>query len=478
MIRRAHRLWLTISLMAGLALLLAVPAIANGFPLIFPDSGTYLVIAFGREYAVDRSSIYGLMWKPFVTAMPGAAGLWLALAAQIMIVAAVLVAALRALLPGRDIRTLALCALPVVALTSLPWHAAQIMPDAFTGVVVILAWLAAMRDPADDGAALLWTGAALFATVHYTHPVLLGAAATGAVGAQMAAGLPWRAGARRILAGAVAACLAIGAMTAANGLALGRWTLSPTGGVFLFARAYEDGLVKPWLDRHCGRDAPADLCAVRDELPDDSQVLLWGDGTSVVTRHVWQTKDDAGRWHWADMFSEAVHGAISERPLSFLRNAVAGAMRQFGRFAAIDDECPGGCREPTGGIAFALNRYRPELLPTLMASMQVRDTTPKPLVRAVSGAVTLPALVLLPIMLGLALRRKDGLLAGLLAAVAVSLVVNAILAGALSDVHDRYQSRIVWLAPLAVLVGLVRLRCLSFRRWGSLDVLYRRGHAG
>ena len=44
---------------AALTLLLLVPAIHNGFPLIFPDSGTYLGIAFGPEYALDRSSYYG-----------------------------------------------------------------------------------------------------------------------------------------------------------------------------------------------------------------------------------------------------------------------------------------------------------------------------------------------------------------------------------------------------------------------------------
>ena len=51
---------------AALTLVLLLPAIANGFPLVFPDSGTYLGIAFGREYAIDRSSFYGFFLKPLV----------------------------------------------------------------------------------------------------------------------------------------------------------------------------------------------------------------------------------------------------------------------------------------------------------------------------------------------------------------------------------------------------------------------------
>jgi len=457
MVVRAQWLWLV----GALALLLAMPAIVNGFPLIFPDSGTYLVIAFGREYAIDRSSFYGLMWKPFVTTVPGGGGLWLALAAQLLVVAAVLVVALRFALPGSGARRSLPWILPVVLLTSLPWHAAQIMPDAFTGAVVLLAWLAASRDPADDGAALLWTCAALLATTHYTHPALLGAATAGAVAAQLAVGLGWRGALRRLFAGAAAAALAAGAMTAANGIALGRWTLSPTGGVFLFARAHEDGLMKPWFDRHCGRDAPAELCAARREMADDSQQLLWGDGRSPVTRHIWQARDDAERWRWADMMTDAVHGAIREAPVAFLRSAATGAFGQLGHFAAVDDECPAGCHEMTGGIAFALNRYRPELLPALMDSMQVRDTTPKALVRTVSGVLTLGALALLPALLWRAFRRRDGALAGLFVAVTSALIANAIMAGALSDVHDRYQSRLIWLVPLAVLLGVARLRKCS-----------------
>ena len=56
---------------ALLGLLLLLPAIHNGFPLIFPDSGTYLAIGSGPEYALDRSSFYGFLLKPFLALAPG-----------------------------------------------------------------------------------------------------------------------------------------------------------------------------------------------------------------------------------------------------------------------------------------------------------------------------------------------------------------------------------------------------------------------
>ena len=40
--------------------------------------------------------------------------------------------------------------------------------------------------------------------------------------------------------------------------------------------------------------------------------------------------------------------------------------------------------------------------------------------------------------------------------IVTALIANAAMVGALSDVHDRYQSRIVWLVPLAMLFLALR----------------------
>ncbi len=57
-----------------------------------------------------------------------------------------------------------------------------------------------------------------------------------------------------------------------------------------------------------------------------------------------------------------------------------------------------------------------------------------------------------------AVRRREPI-GGLYLVIPVMLVANAVVAGALSGVFDRYQSRFVWLAPLAVLLTL----CDQFR---------------
>lgn len=445
-----------------LALLLLVPAIHNGFPLVFPDSGTYLGIGFGPEYALDRSSFYGFLLKPLLALAPGMAGLWLAIAAQALVVALVLWAAASHLDPEGSRRGRLAWLAPVALLTALPWHAGQFMPDALTGILILLVWLAVSREPGRSGTLLLWAAIVVLALTHHTHLPLLLAAAAAALLAQRAAGLAWRAGLRRLLAAFAAAAIVAGIWIAANGAVLGRWSVSPAAPVFVFARLNEDGLIGPWLDRHCGRDAPPRLCAIRATLPRDSQQLLWTGAATPITDLIWHPARPEERWAWVAMMDQANKGAIAEQPGRFLLTSLRGFARQFVAFAPLDDECPIACRDPSGGITYTLGRYRPETVPALLASHQSQGTTPKMLVRAIVLPIEILALILLPVALALAWRRRDGQALSLVAAIGAALVVNAGIAGALSDVHDRYQSRLVWLAPFALL--------MIARRWRSLTL--------
>jgi hypothetical protein len=447
---------------AMLTALLLVPAVHNGFPLIFPDSGTYLGIAFGPEYALDRSSYYGLLLKPLVALAPGVAGLWIAIAVQALAVALVLWAVAGRLDPGESGRWRRLAWIaPAAVLTALPWHAGQFMPDALTGIFVLMVWLAASREPGTSGTLLLWTAVVLVALTHYTHLPLLLAAATVTIVCTRGAGRGWRLVLRRFLPALAAAGLVLAGWIVANGAVFGRWTISPTGSVFLYARLNEDGLIGPWLDRHCGEDAPPRLCALRGQLPRDSQQFLWSGAATPISDLVWHPDPPEARWPWVDMMGQANRGAIAERPGQFLVSSVRGFARQFASFAPLDDECPVGCRDPSGGITYMLGVYRPETVPVLLASHQSQGTTPKVLVRAIVWPTEVLALLLLPVALGLAWRRRDGQAFSLVAAVIAALLVNAAMAGALSDVHDRYQSRLVWLAPFALLMIAWRWRRLT-----------------
>lgn len=447
------------SLAATLALasMLMWPAVLNGFPLIFPDSGAYFGIIYGRDYAIDRSSVYGLLLKPIVSTLPSLAGLWLGIFVQCLVVATLIVAVTRRTLPNVSLgRSLPFFAALTLA-TSVAWHTGQYMPDAFTGALVLVAWLAASRDPADDYAPTFWLAATILALVHYTHIPLLAVVAVVTIICSPAPSNWVRSAARRSAAAIVSVGVAAAILIIANGAVLGRWSMTPMAPAFLFARLTEDGLSKPWLREACGTSAPRKLCDIRDEIPDDSQVLLWRADSPYHAR-LWYPSSDSERWAWVDMLSAANAGAIAARPAAFLQNSLRGGFGQFSSFQAMDDECPRSCRGLNSGPIHGLNAHRPDAAAALRTSRQVTGTSPRALVRAVTTPVATISLLLLPVLLGWALRRRDTVVVSLVAAIAAALITNAMLAGALSDVHDRYQSRIVWLVPFAVVLALIRWR--------------------
>jgi hypothetical protein len=337
-------------------------------------------------------------------------------------------------------------------LTSLSLHATQLMPDAFTGALILLAWLAASRNVAYSGTPLIWLATAVLALVHYTHVGLIAVAVVATLLVCAVGGTPIKEIAKRALAAALTIAAVLSAHTAIYGAYFNRWSPSPLGGYFLFARLNEDGLVPRWFDRHCGLDAPKPLCDIRPEIPQDSQELLWGKAPSPLYDRINKRKGKPESWLWVDMVTQAANGSLKDQPVEFARVAGKATADQFVHYQALDDECPENCRN------LKLFDWRPNLLESVRSSRQLTDGLPRTGIRLVTGTVaTIGVLLQLPLLF-VAIRRRDALTTSLLATIILCLVANAAMAGALSDVHDRYQSRIVWLAPFAALLVMVRWR--------------------
>jgi len=113
-------------------LVLLWPALWNGYPIVFADSGTYLSQAVHRYLGWDRPVFYSLFLLPLHLTLTT----WPIVIAQALLTASVLHLLCRVL----DCRHWVLPALAgVLALTSwLPWLVCQVMPDVFTPLLVLV----------------------------------------------------------------------------------------------------------------------------------------------------------------------------------------------------------------------------------------------------------------------------------------------------------------------------------------------------
>lgn len=415
---------------------LMTPALWNGFPLIFPDTGGYLTRPIEGTLGMGRSALYGLF---LYAGVPFA--FWSNAIAQAALTAWLIVLTLRAQgLGGRPWLALGIVAMLTVG-TSLPWFAGQLMPDILFPAAVLALYLLAFH----AGQHAMWERFALAAVIVVAIPSHM--AAAGMCVAVIAAlwllprikqfALPkprlWFA------AGAVAAGVALCPLS--NLAITGSFGFTPGGSSFLFGRLIEDGIVARYLNERCP-DPSLRLCAYKADLPDGADGWLWGD-TPFYKLGGWED--------YADEEKHIILATLARYPLMHAETAIAATLEQFYSFqteVSIENN------EPTIGT-FA-DRI-PQLFPQFMRARQQANhfnVAPLNLLH-----VPIAALAIAGLVGGLIWRRRLKIapeLAALCLTILLALAANAAICGVFSHPVDRYQSRLVPLAPFAMALLIAR----------------------
>ena len=433
------------ALLAGLLVLL-VPALLNGFPLVFADTGGYLARPFERTLALGRSAFYGLFL---------AAGIpfdfWPNIVIQAGLTVWVISVVLRELgWPGPGVFVAVMIALTVF--TSLPWYAGQLMPDIFLPLAVLAFYLLAFaRNALHKREAILLGGViAVGMASHMSILGLLGALILFAFALLLLR--QWVDIPRPRLCGPPAAVIS-GILLAlfSNFVVAGQFAFTPGGSSFLFARLLQDGIVGRYLDDHCP-DPGLRLCAFRAELPPTADDWLWGH-SPLGKLGGWEAFEPEAR-------RIILHSTI-DYPIAHIQSALRASVAQLTTLATGE-----GMHSQDNWHAEAmLRQYAPDTLARFMASRQQHDGFDFGPINLLQVPVALAATAVLPIWIFL-FRRGDPRLSGFATTVLFAILTNAAICGIFSNPNARYQSR---MAPLAVLGALLALLEL-WRAWKRNDV--------
>lgn len=429
--------------LASFAMLLALlaPALWNGFPLIFPDTGGYLTRPIEGELLMGRSALYGLF---LYAGVPFA--FWPNIVVQSALTVWLIVLTLRAhKLGGRPWLALGVVAMLAIG-TSLPWLSALLMPDIFFPVAVLALHLLVFRSEQ----LALWERSALAATISLAMPSHMAAAGLAAgliVTLWLLAQVKWIALPRirlSLAAGAVAAGIVLSPVT--NYAITGHFAFTPGGTSFLFGRLIEDGIVARYLDERCP-DPALRICAYQAEVPKESDDWLWGQGSAFYKL--------GGMNGFRDEQTAIILDTLARYPLMHAQTAMAATVKQFVTFkteVSVWDNAPA-----IGTFA----DHVPQLLPRLMAARQQSENFSM----AAPNRLHVPfaGLAIIGMVAALVFRRRLKLtpeLTALCLTVLLALAVNAAISGIFSHPVDRYQSRLVLLAPFV-------LALLAARRWSA-----------
>jgi hypothetical protein len=429
--------------LAALAMLAGLlwPALWNGFPIVFYDTGGYLDAAVSGVLANGRSTVYGMFLRLGIPS-----SFWLNIVVQAGAIAWLIAVSLRAHGLGGRPYLMASITLAMAALTSLPWYAAQLMPDVWLPAGALALYLLAFR----TGAFRPWESWLLGFIVAFA---IAGHMATLALMiGLLAALLFWFVAARRrvwprpaLRNPTLAVMAGVLLILTANLLIGGRFTFTPGGENFLFGRLVQTGIAKRYLAEHCP-DPKLRVCSFRNQLPNKGDDWLWDEKSPL-----WRIGG------WEKFAGEARHivlHSLSAYPGLHLSAAASGALSQFFMWRTGDDIT--GWAWHTHSI---LKKFAPEVYPTFLTARQQRTGFDFRGMNALHVPVALASIIGLPVIVLLSRgRRVRRSAAALSLFVLIALLGNALVCGVLSNPHHRYQSRLVWLAPLALVVALAGMR--------------------
>jgi hypothetical protein len=420
----------------GLALLtvlfLAI-ALWNGFPLVFYDTGGYLAEGLQGAFLAERSPVYSLLL--YLTG--GAFSLWPVVILQSAMTAWLIAETTRAEVGGLSLAGLLAIGVALMLATGIGWYTGQVEPDCMTALVVLGAYLLLFRGsflgPVRGVAVASITGLAVAC-----HPSHLGLMA-GLLLVAILLRLTHRHLQVKILPALSAFLLALALIFASNYALTRQLFLTRSGSVFVFARLMQDGIVKRLLDETCPQSG-YQLCAFKSHLKTRADAWLWAPDSLFRAR---------GGFH-GDHTEEGriIADSIRRYPWLQLEAAARDSVRQFFTFKTGD-----GIESQEWILKPDFQKMMPGQLPEYLAAQQQRGKFRFATFNMVHVTVGIVSLLGLLLLLQRALIRRRWNEAALPGLVLTALIGNAIICGTFSNPHDRYQSRLIWLPSLVLLLA-------------------------
>lgn len=431
------RAWVVV---AAIPLMLLAPAFWNKFPLLQSDTGGYLARWYEGYLVPSRSTVFGFYLNAGEDTY-----FWLNLGVQALATMWILQLTLRVFGLARPWRLFGVC-LVLSLTTALPWLASMLLTDIFAGLSVLSLFVLILHGDKISGierAALFVFTAFAAATHSATMAVLLGLCCVGWITRPFLRG---RIAVSHLLQGTLT--IAVGAimLLSANFALSGRVEWTPGGYAIAFARMLQDGIVTRYLNDHCPTQQ-FKLCPYRDDLPETADDFLWSRETPFNKLGRFPGMSD-------EMGYIAVH-ALAEYPLWQAEAALMAASEQMLKVATGENT-----DHPTLMHTYGIFRdYLPQQLKLLDAARQQAGHLTFGPVNLIHVPVALISTALVFAMLLIAIwRRRADDVTLLTATVCLALLGNATICGVISGPHDRYGSRMVWIATLTVMIASMKRR--------------------
>jgi hypothetical protein len=394
---------------------------------------------------VERAPVYAEL----LFLAGGAFSLWPIVVLQALMASYLILELARIEVPGLTLWGLAVIGAVLSAATGIDWYVGQVEPDIFTPMLVVGSYLLLFRSSrltkAKRAVIVGLTGLAV--ACHPSHLGLQIGLIIAAVLLRLAC-RRWRdlpkPDLRRGLIGLAAA---LGMILAGNFALTGTIFISKSGSVFVFARLMQDGIVQRLLKDTCppAGNIAWQLCPYKSRLPYNANAWLWGSESQFHALGGFTSKSqqqEDGR---------IILESLKRYPVMNLKAAFYDSLLQF-----LDFKTGDGIEPQLNILEAGFKHLIPSQVPAYLKARQQQGKLrfkSLNMIHVPVGAMSVLGMLLLLHNLA---SRKAWQQASLPALVLLALIGNAIICGTFSNPHDRYQSRVIWLPSLVLLLAVSR----------------------
>lgn len=420
--------------------LISWPMFYNRYPLVYSDTGTYLRNSILLEQAPDRPIGYGF----FIRLLS-----WQAMTRNVIIGQAIIIW----LVTYRVCRLhlnkpllvhfLILCVLAVAS--SLPWYASQLMPDIFSGAVVLTVYLLFFDTKSWKGVLAYGILLSLICSTHYSYLLLSGFS----IGALAILKLRYMFTSQKKWLYKTALSFAFVFVSAfcimmCNYNQTGRFKLNFASNVFLTAKFTDGDILNTYLRDNCGKkNIP--FCSLKDSLT-NPMAFIWSSELPFQKefRSDWVKVNDKCAVIVSDVFTTPKYLKlfIAEAWHSTLRqlgeNKIGSGLLQYYKFGTPGD---------------IISEHFESEFPQFLGARQNHENFEDLRVsRYIDYIVLFSMIITIGGLLFRPIRKKAGYLLFICLA---GVVFNAFITASMANVYDRLQARITWIVEFSALIVLI-----------------------
>jgi hypothetical protein len=429
----------------GGAFLLCFAAGYNMYPLVYPDTGTYIATGIESRVPVDRPLLYGLFLRH--TSMR--ASLWFALFAQAVIVSSVLYSFIKTYFRDQRYKTLYFALLiPLIFCTALSIKTSTLIPDVFTPLP-ILCFFILLHGQTNKLLRMWYIAITIFCLgTHQSHLMILllcfmGYALTLLIQKRLKEkARSWR----QITFLLPIVIFGFFITPVINTIYSGKFFWSKSGGIFFMGRFADNGMLQLFLKENCDNGGYA-MCQYKDQIPGD---FLW-DNTSPLYK--------MGGWENPSREYDQIMKEILTTPRyfsMFVYKSIEASITQFFSFQITvrADNAPMGADSPPH---YAMKTvFAHEAVSYLSANQNIGrlDYT------SIDNRQTwLVVILMISFMMSLLTDARDQIKRFLpvILMIVCYIACNAIVCGTLSIPNPRYQTRVFWLLPLVLMMSMIMM---------------------